>query len=252
MAKDKDDRTVLVTGAARRLGRIIALDLAAAGWRVGVHYRASAAEAAGLVAEIERNGGRAAALAADLDRLDELPKLIADCAASLGAPSCLINNAARFERDTLATLDGATWQAQLDVNLRAPVFLTQAFARTLPDGMEGNVINIVDQKVLRLTSDYFSYTIAKAALWSATQMMAQTLAPKIRVNAIAPGPVLKHEGQSQSAFERECGATPLRRAVSAEDVAGAVRFLIETPSITGQVIALDSGQHLAFDAESGA
>ena len=252
MAKDKDDRTVLVTGAARRLGRIIALDLAAGGWRVGVHYRASAAEAAGLVAEIERNGGRAAALAADLDRLDALPKLIADCAASLGAPSCLINNAARFERDTLATLDGATWQAQLDVNLRAPVFLTQAFARTLPDGMEGNVINIVDQKVLRLTPDYFSYTIAKAALWSATQMMAQALAPKIRVNAIAPGPVLKHEGQSQSAFERECGATPLQRAVSAADVAGAVRFLIETPSITGQVIALDSGQHLAFDAESGA
>jgi NAD(P)-dependent dehydrogenase (short-subunit alcohol dehydrogenase family) len=252
MAKDKDDRTVLVTGAARRLGRIIALDLAAGGWRVGVHYRASAAEAAGLVAEIERNGGRAVALAADLDRLDGLPKLIADCAASLGAPSCLINNAARFERDTLATLDGATWQAQLDVNLRAPVFLTQAFARTLPDGMAGNVINMVDQKVLRLTPDYFSYTIAKAALWSATQMMAQALAPKIRVNAIAPGPVLKHEGQSRSTFERECSATPLQRAVSAEDVAGAVRFLIKTPSITGQVIALDSGQHLAFDAESGA
>jgi NAD(P)-dependent dehydrogenase (short-subunit alcohol dehydrogenase family) len=129
---------------------------------------------------------------------------------------------------------------------------TQAFAGALPDGVEGNVVNILDQKVLRLTPDYFSYTIAKAALWSATQMMAQALAPKIRVNAIAPGPVLKHEGQSQSTFERECGATPLQRAVSAEDVAGAVRFLIETPSITGQVIALDSGQHLAFDAESGA
>jgi NAD(P)-dependent dehydrogenase (short-subunit alcohol dehydrogenase family) len=243
MAKAKDNRTALVTGASRRLGRIIALDLAANGWRIGVHYRSSATEAAALVAEIERNGGSAAALAADLDRLDALPELIAACAAELGAPTCLVNNAARFERDTLATLDGATWQAQLDVNLRAPIFLTKAFARAVPDGMEGNVINILDQKVLRLTPDYFSYTIAKAALWSATQTMAQALAPKIRVNAVAPGPVLKHEGQSQSAFERECGATLLRRAVSA----GAVRFLLETPSITGQIIALDSGQHLAFD-----
>jgi NAD(P)-dependent dehydrogenase (short-subunit alcohol dehydrogenase family) len=250
MAKAKDNRTVLVTGAARRLGRLIALDLAASGWRVGVHYRSSATEAAALVAEIERKGGKAAALAADLGRLEALPELIAACATELGAPTCLINNAARFERDTLATLDGATWQAHLDVNLRAPVFLTQAFARALPDGMEGNVVNILDQKVLRLTPDYFSYTIAKAALWSATQMMAQALAPKIRVNAVAPGPVLKHEGQSQSAFERECGATLLRRAVSADDVAGAVRFLLETPSITGQIIALDSGQHLAFDADS--
>jgi NAD(P)-dependent dehydrogenase (short-subunit alcohol dehydrogenase family) len=251
MAKAKDDRTALVTGAGRRLGRIIALDLAANGWRVGVHYRASAPEAAGLVAEIERNGGKAAALSADLDRLDALPQLIADCATALGAPSCLINNAARFEPDALATLAGATWQAHLDVNLRAPVFLTKAFARALPDGVEGNVINILDQKVLRLTPDYFSYTIAKAALWSATQTMAQALAPKIRVNAIAPGPVLKHEGQRRSDFERECGATLLRRAVSADDVAGAIRFLLETPSITGQLIALDSGQHLAFDHDGG-
>jgi NAD(P)-dependent dehydrogenase (short-subunit alcohol dehydrogenase family) len=252
MAKAKDNRTALVTGAARRLGRIIALDLSARGWRIGVHYRSSATEAAALVAEIERNGGRAAALAADLDRLDALPELIAACATALGAPTCLINNAARFERDTLATLDGATWQAHLDVNLRAPIFLTKAFARAVPDGTEGNVINILDQKVLRLSPDYFSYTIAKAALWSATQTMAQALAPKIRVNAVAPGPVLKHEGQSQSAFERECGATLLRRAVSAGDVAGAVRFLLETPSITGQIIALDSGQHLAFDEAGSA
>jgi NAD(P)-dependent dehydrogenase (short-subunit alcohol dehydrogenase family) len=245
MAKDKD-RTVLVTGAARRLGRIIALDLGTSGWRVAVHYRASAADAADLVAEIERNGGTAAAFAADLDRLDALPGLIAACAASLGPPSCLINNAARFEHDTLATLDGETWQTHLDVNLRAPIFLTKAFAEALPQGMEGSVINVIDQRILRPNPDYFSYTIAKAALWSATQTMAQVLAPRIRVNAIAPGPVLKNEGQSQSAFERECRATLLRRPVSAEDVAGAVRFLLETPSITGQIIALDSGQHLAW------
>src|SRR5262245_15170323 len=202
MTKAKDDRTALVTGAGRRLGRIIALDLAANGWRVGVHYRASATEAAAVVAEIERNGSKAAAFAADLDRLDALPKLTGDCGAALGAPSCLINNAARFESDTLATLDGATWQAQLDVNLRAAVFLTQAFAKALPDGMEGNVINILDQKVLRLTPDYFSYTIAKEALGTATQTMAQALAPRIRVNAIAPGQVIKNAGQGEHVFRR--------------------------------------------------
>jgi NAD(P)-dependent dehydrogenase (short-subunit alcohol dehydrogenase family) len=245
MTKDKD-RTVLVTGAARRLGRIIALDLGATGWRVGVHYRSSAADAADLVAEIEGHGGTAAAFAADLDLLDALPALIAACTASLGLPSCLINNAARFEHDTLASLDGEKWQTHLDTNLTAPIFLTKAFAEALPDGMEGSVINVIDQKILRPNPDYFSYTIAKAALWSATQTMAQALAPRIRVNAIAPGPVLKNEGQSQSAFERECRATLLQRPVSAEDVAGAVRFLLETPSITGQIIALDSGQHLAW------
>ncbi len=250
MAQDKDDRTVLVTGAAKRLGRIIALDFAKRGWRVGIHYRASSAEAANLVAEIEHKGGKAAAFAADLDRLDALETLIAACAAALGPPTCLINNAARFEHDTLATLDGGTWQAHLDVNLKAPIFLAQAFARALPDGAEGNVINIVDQKVLRPDPDYFSYTIAKAALWTATQTMAQALAPRIRVNAVAPGPVFANEGQSQSAFERECRATLLQKAVSPEDVAGAIRFLLETPSITGQMIALDGGQHLAWKTGS--
>jgi NAD(P)-dependent dehydrogenase (short-subunit alcohol dehydrogenase family) len=245
MAQDNDDRIVLVTGAARRLGRIIALDFAKRGWRVGIHYRASSAEASDLVAEIEREGGKAAALAADLDRLDAPEELIAACVAALGPPTCLINNAARFEHDTLATLDTRTWQTHLDINLRAPVFLARAFAAALPDGTEGNVINIIDQKVLRPDPDYFSYTIAKAALWTATQTMAQALAPRIRVNAVAPGPVFRNEGQSQSAFEREFRATLLQKAVSAEDVAGAIRFLLETPSITGQTIALDGGQHLS-------
>lgn len=246
MTQHQDDRTVLVTGAARRLGRIIALDFAGSGWRVGIHYRSSAAEAAGLVTEIERKGGKAAAFAADLDRLDAPETLIAACAATLGPPVCLINNAARFEDDTLATLDGRAWQRHLDVNLRAPIFLTQAFARTLPDGWQGNVINVTDQKVLRLNPAYFSYTVSKSALWTATQIMAQALAPRIRVNAIAPGPVLKNEGQSEAAFEREVRATPLKKAVSTADVVRAIRFLIDTPSVTGQVIALDGGQHLVW------
>jgi len=249
MAHDEDPGTVLVTGAGRRLGRIIALDFANRGWRVGVHYRASSVDALDLVAEIERKGGKAAAFAADLGRLDAPAPLIAACAEELGPPTCLINNAARFEWDTLATLDGETWQAHLDINLRAPIFLTKAFARALPERAAGNVINLIDQKVLRPDPGHFSYTIAKAALWTATQTMAQALAPRIRVNAVAPGPVLKGLGQSQVDFERECRATLLQHPVGAADVTAAIRFLLDTPSVTGQMIALDGGQHLAWKSD---
>lgn len=251
MAEDQDTGTVLVTGAGRRLGRAIALDLANRGWRVGVHYGASSAEAGELVAEISAKGGQAAALPADLARLDALAPLISACAKALGPPTCVINNAARYEWDTLATLSGETWQAHLDVNLRAPVFLAQAFAKTVPAGTEGNIINIIDQKVLRPNPDYFSYTIAKSALAAATLTMAQALAPRIRVNAIAPGPVLRSQGQSQADFEQECRATLLQRRVRPDDVTAAIRFLLDTPSVTGQIIALDSGQHLSPGLEGG-
>jgi NAD(P)-dependent dehydrogenase (short-subunit alcohol dehydrogenase family) len=252
MAQEVDHGTLLVTGAGRRLGRVIALDLARRGWAVGVHFRASSAEASDLVTEIERNGGTAAAFAADLAQMNVLAPLIDTCARALGPVTCLINNAACFEWDTIATVDEETWQAHLDVNLRAPIFLTQAFARSLPEGLMGNVINLIDQKVLRPDPEHFSYTIAKSALWTATQTLAQALAPRIRVNAIAPGPVLRSEGQSQADFERECGATLLQRPVGEEDVTAAIRFLLETKSITGQMIALDGGQHLAWKGDSRA
>jgi NAD(P)-dependent dehydrogenase (short-subunit alcohol dehydrogenase family) len=251
MAQDQDPGTVLVTGAGRRLGRIIALDFANRGWRVGIHYHASAAEASALAAEIEAKGGKAGAFAADLGHWEALAHLIGACAGALGPPTCLINNAARFAWDSLATLDGESWQTHLDVNLRAPIFLTQAFAKALPARAKGNVINLLDQKVLRLDPEHFSYTIAKSALWTATQTMAQALAPRIRVNAIAPGPVFKSQGQGQAAFERECRATLLGRSVDAEDVTAAIRFLLDTPSITGQMIALDAGQHLAWPGKDG-
>jgi NAD(P)-dependent dehydrogenase (short-subunit alcohol dehydrogenase family) len=243
--------TVLVTGAGRRLGRAIALDFANRGWRVGIHCHTASAEAAELVAEIEGRGGKAAVFAADLGQLAVLGPLIEACVEALGPPTCLINNAARFGWDSLATVDEDSWQGHLDVNLRAPIFLAQAFAKALPDDKTGNVINLIDQKVLRPDPGYFSYTIAKAALWTATQTMAQALAPRIRVNAIAPGPVLKSEGQSQAAFEREWQATLLQRAVDPADVTAAIHFLVDTPSITGQMIALDAGQHLAWRGQSG-
>jgi NAD(P)-dependent dehydrogenase (short-subunit alcohol dehydrogenase family) len=246
MTEDQGPTTALVTGAGRRLGRAIALDLAERGWTVGVHYHASAAEALAVVAEIEAKGGRAAAFAADLARMGAPEPLIESCAATLGPITCLINSAACYERDDLQTLDRDSWQAHLDVNLRAPIFLAQAVARRLPKGASGNIINLIDQKVLRLDPEFFSYTVAKSALWTATRMLAQALAPDIRVNAIAPGPVLPSLKQTEEEFARECRATLLGHGVGPEEVTAAVRFLLETPSITGQMIALDSGQHLAW------
>ena len=169
MVEPQNSATALVTGAALRLGRAIALDLAKHGWRIGVHHHSSSAEADTLVAEIERLGSKAVALKADLTNDDQLRGLAQSCADALGVPTCLVNNAARFEWDSIDTLDWAGWQAELDVNLRAPIFLTQAFARTLPKDASGCVINMIDQRVWRLTPDFFSYTIAKSALWTATQ-----------------------------------------------------------------------------------
>jgi NAD(P)-dependent dehydrogenase (short-subunit alcohol dehydrogenase family) len=250
MVQDKQPATVLVTGAARRLGQAIALDFARQGWRVAVHCHTSSVEAVGLVEKIERLGCKAIALEADLAREDQLLPLVEACAERLGPPTCLVNNAARFEWDSIWTLDTAGWQAHFDINLRAPVFLTQAFAKTLPERESGSVINMIDQKVWRLNPDFFSYTIAKSALWTATQTMAQALAPRIRVNAIAPGPVLPSRQQSGPAFERECRSTLLGRGATAEQVSAAIRFLLDTPSITGQMIALDGGQHLAWKGDS--
>ena len=202
--------------------------------------------------EIERLGSKALALPADLTSEAQLRGLVQSCAEELGPPTCLINNAARFEWDSIDTLDWAGWQAELDVNLRAPIFLIQEFARTLPEDGSGCVINMIDQRVWRLTPEFFSYTIAKSALWTATRTLAQALAPRIRVNAIGPGPVLPSLRQSQEDFERECRAAPLGRAATVEEVCRAVRFLLDSPSVTGQMIALDSGQHLAWDGAPGA
>ena len=245
MAEDKDPATALVTGAGRRLGRAIALDLARAGWRIGVHCRASEAEASDLAAEIERSGGKATSLVADLARTESIAPLIEDCADRLGPPSLLVNNAALFEWDSIATLDEASWDRHLDVNLRAPVFLAQAFAETLPQDRKGHVINLLDQKVFRLNPDFFSYTISKSGLLAATTMLAQALGPRIRVNAVAPGPVLPSAAQSADAFEAECRATLLGQCVAVDEILGAIRFLLASPSVTGETIVLDSGQRLA-------
>lgn len=242
--KSNPEKVVLVTGAARRLGREIALALARDGWSIGVHYRRSKAEAEALVAEIETLGVRSAAFPADLGDLAAVKRLVPECALRLGPPLCLINNASEFLLDTLATLDEKTWVTHLDTNLKAPVFLAQAMLRSLPQGVEGNIINIIDQRVWKLTPDFFSYTLSKAGLWTATRTLAQALSPRIRVNAIGPGPVFQSVHQTQADFAAEQSSTLLKRGPSPDEIAAAVRFILSSPSMTGQMIALDAGQHL--------
>ncbi len=239
--------TALVTGAARRIGRVLALDLAGRGWRVGLHCRNSAVEAERLAREIEGKGGSAAVLRADLTDNAAVERLVDQCAARLGAPTCLVNNASMFVYDDLVTLDPRVWDAQLAVNLKAPVFLAKAFAASLPAGAVGNVINMIDQRVWKPTPHFFSYAASKAALWSATRTLAQALAPRVRVNAIGPGPVLKSEHQTDEEFRLQCEATILRRGTTPEEIASAVRFILDAPAMTGQMIALDGGQHLAWE-----
>jgi NAD(P)-dependent dehydrogenase (short-subunit alcohol dehydrogenase family) len=238
--------TVLITGAARRIGRAIALDFAARGWHVALHCHNSMADAEALAREIASSGSTAQVLKADLSDQAAVESLIPQCAAGIGPPICLINNASMFLYDGLSDLDSKQWDAQLAVNLKAPIFLAQSFAHHLPDGATGNIVNILDQRVLKPTPHFFSYAVAKSALWSATQTMAQALAPRIRVNAIGPGPVLASPHQLPGQFERQSAATLLERSTSPAEIAAAIRFILDAPALTGQMIALDGGQHLAW------
>lgn len=236
----------LVTGAARRIGRAIALDLAADGWSVAVHHHASSPEAESLVDEIARTGGKAVALAADLADPAAPDRLLDETRAALGPIGLLINNAAVFERDEAPDVTRAGWARHMEVNLWAPFALTQGFARQLPGTADGIVVNLLDQRVWNLTPHFISYTVSKAALWTLTQTLALALAPRVRVMGIGPGPVLKSARQSPEAFAAQAAATPLARPASADEICACIRFILATPSLTGQMIALDGGQHLGW------
>lgn len=240
-------QTVLITGAARRIGRALSLDLAVHGWAVAVHYHRSADEAAAVVHEIHAQGGRAETVRADLGDIDQIKNLIPQTTAKLGPLTCLINNASLFEHDDVDTLTQESWDGHLNINLRAPAFLAQSFAAQLPDNTPGNIINVIDQRVWRLTPRFLSYTISKAGLWTLTRTLAQSLAPRIRVNAIGPGPTLANERQTPRHFEHQKQATILKRGTTPEEICEAVRFILAAPAMTGQMIALDSGQHLAWE-----
>jgi NAD(P)-dependent dehydrogenase (short-subunit alcohol dehydrogenase family) len=249
---DTSPKTALVTGGARRIGRAIAEAMAADGWAVAVHYRTSAEEAEAVVAGIEAAGGTAVALAADLADPSAVGALLPAAADALGPITALINNASVFERDELESMSRASWDRHLETNLWAPLALTKAFAEQLPEGAEGNVVNLLDQRVLNLTPYFLSYTVSKSALWTLTQTLALSLAPRIRVNAVGPGPTLPSPRQSQAEFERQWARMPLRRGTTPEEIAAAVRYLLDAPAVTGQLLALDGGQHLGWAQPGGA
>ena len=239
-------KSVLVTGAARRLGRAIALDLAGAGWNVAVHYNGSAAEAEETAAAARGQGARAVALQADLAREDQTAGLVDRAREAVGPLTALINSASLFENDDWQTASRASWDAHMGINLRAPFVLAQAFARQLPPGVEGNIINIVDQRVLKPTPQFLSYSLSKAGLHWLTTTLAQGMSPKVRVNAVGPGPTLRNARQSEADFERQRHATILERGADPADVCAGVRYLLAAPAVTGQMIAVDGGQHLAW------
>ncbi|MFK0383326.1 SDR family oxidoreductase [Agrobacterium sp. NPDC090273] len=240
-------KTVLITGAARRLGRAIATDLAAQGFAVAIHANTSIAEAEEFANEIRQNGGKAVALQADLTQSSQTAELVTKAQAALGPVGVLVNNASVFRHDTAAEPDAAAFDAHFAVHVRAPSILASELVRHLPAENSGLIVNIVDQRVLSPNPRFYSYTLSKAALWMATQTMAQSFAPRVRVNAIGPGPSFKSERQRPEDFQAQIDGLILKRGPAPEEFGRTIRFLFDTPSITGQMIALDGGQHLSWE-----
>lgn len=244
-------RVALVTGGARRIGRGIVLALAGAGFDVALQARAHTPEAEATAEAVRALGRRAVVLTAELSREAEVTALLPTAAAALGPVGVLVNNASVFERDEWHDATRESWDRHLEPNLRAPFVLIQALARALPDTAEGVAINLLDQRVWSLTPHFVSYSLSKAALWALTQSLALALAPRIRVNGIGPGPALPSPRQTPEQFAAQCASTPLGRGTGAEEVARAVLAILALPAMTGQMIALDGGQHLQWSPVRG-
>lgn len=239
-------RHALVTGAAKRIGRAIALKLADLGYDVTLHCHRSLADAEALADEVRARGARAFVAVCDLSQELEVERLLPDAVQALGPVGVLVNNASVFERDEALSTSRELWDFHMETNLRAPFVLTQAFARLLPETAQGSVVNLIDQRVWNLTPHFTTYTLSKAGLWTLTRTLALALAPRIRVNAVGPGPALPSVRQTEEEFERQCKAMPLQRGTNPEEIAQAVAYLISAPAVTGQMVALDGGQHLGW------
>jgi NAD(P)-dependent dehydrogenase (short-subunit alcohol dehydrogenase family) len=235
----------LITGAGRRIGRALALALAGAGFDIVAHHHSSQADAESLCEAVRRMDRQALALDADLADETQVIGLIPR-AQEIGPITVLVNNASLFADDRIETLTLDLWRRQMAINLQAPILLSQTFAAALPDPMTGVIINLLDQRVLRPNPQFFSYGLSKSALWDATRTLAQALAPRIRVNGIGPGPTLPSIHQSGADFAAEAQAVPLQKAVNPQEIAQAALYLIDAASVTGQMIAVDGGQHLAW------
>lgn len=239
-------KSVLITGAAKRIGRQMALDLADDGWDVAVHCDQSIEDANEVAILIRAKGRKAVVVQGDLAEDGIAEKLIVKSVEGIGPLTALINNASIFEIDKVGDITSDSWQRHQDINLRSPVMLAQAFAKQLPTSEHGNIINIIDQRVWKLNPRFFSYTMSKSGLWTATRTLAQALAPRIRVNAIGPGPALPSVRMSQEDFAKQESLTLLGRGTSPEEISQAAKFILSQPALTGQMIALDGGQHLVW------
>ena len=243
---DQPSGTLLVTGGGKRIGRAISLAMAKDGWQVVVHFNNSSAEANNVVDEITHAGGSGLAVQADLMDEDAVSSLIGDISDKLSPVTAIINNASLFEEDTVESVTRDSWDRHLAINLRAPFLLTQGLAKNLEKNQSGNIINILDQRVENLTPYFTSYTLSKSALWTLTKTTAAALAPNIRVNAIGPGPTLPSIRQSKLQFDKQVALTPLAVQVDLEEICNTVRFILATGSMTGQLLSIDSGQHLGW------
>ncbi len=243
--------TVLITGAAARIGKVLASGLAQDGWTVVVHYNRSSERAEKLVSEINQHGGKAFALGANLAVPSERDQLIDEARFLAKRPlAALINNASTFDDDRADNFTRGSYDHHMNVNLYAPIKLSQDFAAQLPSNIEGTVINIIDQRVLAPGPDYFTYSISKSALFGATKTLAQSLAPNIRVNGIGPGPTLRNKSQTEAEFSTESRSTLLREGSPPDTILQAVRYLLAAKAVTGQMIAVDGGQHLIPNREA--
>ena len=239
-------KTVLVTGAAKRLGRAISLDLARHGWNIALHYNSSEKEARATCEDARTAGVKVALLDADLTHEDQTAALVTRAVKELGPLTALVNSASLFENDEWANTTRESWDKHLEVNLRAPFVLSQGFAKQLPLGMTGAIVNMIDQRVLKPTPQFLSYSLSKAGLHWLNTTLAQALGPRIRVNAVGPGPTMRNARQSGADFQRQREATILKSGAEPQDVCDAVRYLLDAKAVTGEMIAVDGGQHLAW------
>jgi NAD(P)-dependent dehydrogenase (short-subunit alcohol dehydrogenase family) len=237
----------LITGASRRIGNAIARDLADNGFNIAVHADKSMAEAEALVAELRQSGRNAISLKADLQDISETSSLIERANSALGPLDLLVNNASAFHSDDARTFDAESFEAHFAVHVRAPSILAAGFVAQLPGDVPGLIVNMIDQRVWALNPRFYSYTLSKSALWTATQTMAQTFAPRIRVNGIGPGPTVKSQRQTVEDFQAQIDGLIMKAGPGLDEFGRTIRFLFDTPSITGQMIALDGGQHLAWE-----
>ena len=244
------NKNLLITGAATRVGKAIALHFAERGWNIALHYFRSSSKAKKLKKIIEQNLVKVALIKADLKNPKQTEKIIPLARKKLGTIDCLVNNAAMFEKDDIANFKTKSWNDHININLLAPAILTKQFAKQAPKKTISNIINIIDQRIFNLTHFFMSYTISKSGLQTLTKTMAMRLGPNIKVNAIAPGPTIKSKRQTDRHFKNQVRSTLLKKTVRSEDICDTVEFLINNNSVTGQIIAVDSGQNLSWNKKN--